>query len=119
MLGYVSSERLTCLLLELADTSLFNAIATMKNELQENKQSIQDIVKYLIGIAIQIANGMVTSTFYYFKYKNNCVMQFICNILCISHVNMSSKSACLSKSLSYNNAIYSCFSLTNELFIAI
>jgi hypothetical protein len=66
MLGYVSSERLTCLLLELADTSLFNAIETMKNELQENKRSIQDIVKYLIGIAIQIANGMVTKTLYIF-----------------------------------------------------
>jgi serine/threonine protein kinase len=63
MLGYVSSERLTCLLLELADMSLFNAMETIKNELQENKQSIQDIVKYLIGIAIQIANGMVTKLF--------------------------------------------------------
>ncbi len=61
MLGYVSSERLTCLLLELADTSLFNAIETMKNKLQQNKKSIQDIVKYLISIAIQIADAMVTS----------------------------------------------------------
>jgi hypothetical protein len=60
MLGYVSSERLTCLLLELADTSLLNAIETMKEELQLNQRSIEDIVKYLISIAIQIANGMVT-----------------------------------------------------------
>ena len=60
MLGYISSERLTCLLLELADTSLFNALETMKNELRLNQRSIQDIVKYLISIAIQIANGMVT-----------------------------------------------------------
>jgi hypothetical protein len=67
MLGYVSSQRLTCLLLELADTSLFNAIETMKEELQLNQQSIQDIVKYLIDIAIQIANAMVTSTFHFFK----------------------------------------------------
>ena len=59
MLGYVSTDRLTCLLLELADTNLSKAIETMKNELKLNKRSIQDIVKYLIGIAIQIANGMV------------------------------------------------------------
>jgi hypothetical protein len=78
MLGYVSSERLTCLLLELADTSLLNAIETMKNEIQENKKSIQDIVKYLIGIAIQIADAMVTTTFYFFfKCKNNCVMKIL------------------------------------------
>src|ERR1700722_9849578 len=33
MLGYVSSEHLTCLLLELAQTSLHNALIRMKEEI--------------------------------------------------------------------------------------
>ena len=59
MLGYVSSERLTCLLLELADVSLKTALALTKDELQRGTRTIRDIVAYLKCVAEQIASGMV------------------------------------------------------------
>ena len=60
MLGYVEGEHITCLLLELADTSLSQALTIMRDDVQQNRRNIEDIVKYLKKIAVQIANGMVS-----------------------------------------------------------
>lgn len=60
MLGYVSNEQNTYLLLELAQSSLLNALKGMK----ENEALIDsvDTIRYLRNIAIQIAHGMVNRT---------------------------------------------------------
>jgi hypothetical protein len=60
MLGYVSSERITCLLLELADTNLHAELATIRHQLViEKTRKIDQVVEYLTKTAIQIASGMV------------------------------------------------------------
>jgi len=60
MLGYVSSEHLTCLLLELAQSSLHNALIRMKEEItMKTNDEIADIVRYLKSTTIQIVDGMV------------------------------------------------------------
>lgn len=60
MLGYVSSEQTTCLLLELAQTDLLSALKTMNEQISKGKNNeIDDVIQYLRNIAIQIADGMV------------------------------------------------------------
>ena len=71
MLGYVSSERLTCLLLELADTNLSNSLKLMKDAIQRKKKTNDDVVKYLKHVAVQITNGMV-NVYFRFSYDQKC-----------------------------------------------
>jgi hypothetical protein len=59
MLGYVSNDELTCLLLELAETNLPNVLETMKEEISQNRLDIVNVIRYLQNIAIQICDGMV------------------------------------------------------------
>ena len=59
MLGYVSTDRLTCLLLELAQTDVLSALKSDKFKSQE----MPIIIRYLHNIAIQIADGMVSKSF--------------------------------------------------------
>ncbi len=59
MLGYVSNDELTCLLLELAETNLPNVLETMKEEISQSKSDIVNVIRYLQNIAIQICDGMV------------------------------------------------------------
>jgi hypothetical protein len=61
MLGYVSTDNLTCLLLELAQSSLPNALQQMKADLSREVDETDDIIRYLNKIAVQIADGMVGS----------------------------------------------------------
>ena len=58
MLGYVSTERLTCLLLELAQTNLTSALQQMKDGVVDD-----NCIRYLNDIAMQIVNGMVSTVF--------------------------------------------------------
>jgi hypothetical protein len=67
MLGYVSTNQLTCLLLELADTSLYDALIRMKQGItMKTNKEIVDIVRYLKSTTIQIVDGMVQ----YFKLNS-------------------------------------------------
>ena len=59
MLGYVSTDDITCLLLELAQTSLFSALEQMNVEMAKNEPDIGNKNQYLFNIAMQIADGMV------------------------------------------------------------
>ncbi len=61
MLGYVSNDRVTCLLLELAVTNLDSALQMMKEEVKQQAKEIDDCRQYLLNISIQIADAMVRS----------------------------------------------------------
>jgi serine/threonine protein kinase len=59
MLGYVSNERIVCLLLELADGSLLDALIAMHKQLLTQTRDVNEIGEYLKNTALQIASGMV------------------------------------------------------------
>ncbi len=59
MLGYVSNTRTTCLLLELAHTSLSEALVHMRLKMAQNDDNSQDLHRYLNKIIEQIVDGMV------------------------------------------------------------
>ncbi len=57
MLGYVLTDRCTCLLLELAQIDLRSALKQKANE--TDKAVDNDFIRYMTDIAVQIADGMV------------------------------------------------------------
>jgi len=55
----VSNTRTTCLLLELAHTSLSEALVHMRLKMTQDSENDQDLHRYLNKIIEQIVDGMV------------------------------------------------------------
>ncbi len=83
MLGYVSTERLNCLLLELAETDLMSVLRRMRlerlaevrtdEELSPNTANNQaDCIRYLSNVAMQIVDGMVSEVRYLGYQQPSC-----------------------------------------------
>jgi Protein tyrosine and serine/threonine kinase len=60
MLGYVSTERYSCLILELAETNLLNVLKRSKQALLRGTETPIDIVEHLKMVAVHVAKGMVS-----------------------------------------------------------
>ncbi len=63
MLGYVSTDILTCLLMELAQTDLMSALKVIKKRIADRNDVVGELQIYLHNIAMQIADGMVSLKF--------------------------------------------------------
>jgi serine/threonine protein kinase len=95
MLGYVVSDQMTCLLLELAQSDLLSALAQMKERMSNNDDH-GNVIRYLHNIAMQIADGMVHILFLNILQVNRAFFQLYIAAKKLIHRDLAARNVLLS-----------------------